>query len=373
MILRHHASFISLIAFVLGLAGCSRGGSDAGNAPPGRGGRSGPIPVAVARVEPRDLARTVTGAGSIEPIRTVSVNAQTAGTVLTVLKEEGDRVVAGEPMAELDAREVSAQLGRAKAVLANAEAAFQRAKELRASDLSSDAQLDTARSAFEIARADVELWRTRFAFCHITAPVAGVVTVKKVETGSTVSANQSMFEIADDTALVVRVRISELEVVHLAAGRKVTLELDAYPQAKVTGHIRRIFPSAEAVSRLVPVEVVLDDTPPGVEVRPGYLARVKFPLDTRSNVLVVPNASIGVSDGGSFVYVVQADTLSRRPVETGLTAAGWIEVTRGLEAGERVVSSGQVNLRPGAPVRVTDGDAPTGSAATGTAAAGATP
>jgi membrane fusion protein, multidrug efflux system len=367
-----------LLGLSFPVAGCSRGDGGGQGTPSGRGRSSGPIPVAVTNVQERDLSRTVTVAGPVEPIRTVSVNAQTSGTVLTVKKEEGDRVAAGELMAELDSREVSAQLGHAKAVLANAESAFQRAKELKASDLASDAQLDVARSTFQIAQADVELWATRLAFCRIAAPVAGVVTVKKVETGSTVSANDSMFEIADDSELVVRVRVSELEVVHLAPGRAVTLRLDAYPNAKLTGHIRRIFPSADAASRLVPVEVVLDGTPPGVDVRPGFLARVEFPLDTRTDVLVVPAAAIGVSDSGSFVYVVDADTLSRRPVVTGLTASGWIEVTHGLQSGEPVVSSGQVNLRPGAQIRVTAGDGAEGSAdggdggtmSAGTAAAG---
>jgi len=139
----------------------------------------------------------------------------------------------------------------------------------------------------------------------------------------------------------------------------VAIRLDAYPGAELSGRIRRIFPSADAASRLVPVEVMLDSVPDGVEVRPGFLARVEFALETRSGVLAVPAAAVGVSDAGQFVYVVAADTLSRRPVETGLTTEGWIEVTSGLAAGERVVSSGHVNLRQGAAVRVS-GSTPAG-------------
>jgi RND family efflux transporter MFP subunit len=166
------------------------------------------------------------------------------------------------------------------------------------------------------------------------------------------------------------VPVSELDVVHLTRGRPVTLQLDAYPGAKVTGRIRRIFPSAEAQSRLVPVEVVLDVPPPRVEARPGFLARVEFPLDSRSDVLVVPAAAIGVSEAGAFVYVVDADTLVRRSVETGLTAEGWVEVTRGLRSGERVVSSGQVNLSQGAQVRVTSGRPAAADSAAGDSPAG---
>jgi RND family efflux transporter MFP subunit len=309
--------------------------------------------VAVTEVQARDIARSVTVTGPVEPIRTVSVSAQTAGTLLTVLLEEGDRVKAGQLMAELDSREVSAQLERARAVLANAESAFDRAKGLRASDLTSEADLDATRSTYEIARADVELWSTRLAFCRIAAPVAGVVTRKYVEKGSTVSSGGTLFEIADDTALVVRVRVSELDVVQLAPGLAVTLQLDAYPGREIGGHIRRIFPAADASSRLIPVEVELDPRPAGVRARPGFLARVSFALDRRDDVLAVPAAALGSSDAGSFVYVVQADTLVRRSVETGLTASGWIEVTRGLATGEEVVSSGHVNLSPGVTVRVT--------------------
>ncbi|KPJ97232.1 MAG: hypothetical protein AMS20_17280 [Gemmatimonas sp. SG8_28] len=346
------------ILFFLSVAGCSRGdGADSGST--ARGPVPRVVPVAAVQAQPRDLARTVTVTGPIEPIRSVSVNAQTAGTVLRVLVEEGDRVRSGHLMAELDARETSAQLERARAILANAESAYERAQQLSANGLATQADLDVARSNFEIAEADVEVWSTRLAFSRIGAPVAGIVTAKHVERGSAVSANQAMFEIADDSLLVVRVRVSELDVVHLEPGKPVTVLLDAYPDAHVDGRIRRVFPSADAGSRLVPVEVALGPTPPGIRARPGFLARVEFALDQREAVLSIPTSAVGVSDVGTYVYVVDADTLVRRPVETGLTATGWIEIVDGLDAGEFVVSSGHVNLRPGTPVSVSEGSSAT--------------
>jgi membrane fusion protein (multidrug efflux system) len=360
MIHRHARSGWTVAVLVLLAAGCSRGGGTEQSQAGGRGAGRAPqaIPVAAVEVRPRDLLRTVTVTGPIEPIRQVSVSSQTSGTVLRVRVEEGDRVHTGDLVAELDAREASAQLERAQAVLANAKASFERAQQLQASDLTSAADLDAVRSTYEIAKADVELWRTRLAFCRITAPVSGVVTAKNVERGSSVSNNTVLFEIADDSLLVVRVRVSELDIVHLEPGRNVDLQLDAYPGARLEGHIRRIFPSADPASRLVPVEVVLDRTPPGVDARPGFLARVEFTLDRRSDVLAVPASAVGVSDSEAFVYEVEADTLVRKKVETGLTASGWIEVRQGLERGARVVSSGHVNLRQGASVRVTGGDPP---------------
>lgn len=346
---------------LLAMWGCSSGDG----AERGGGGQDAVVervvPVAVVEARPRDLARTVTVTGPVEPIRTVAVNAQTAGIVLRVLVEEGDRVRGGQLMAELDARETAAQLERARAILTNAEAAFERAQRLQASGLVTEAELDGARSAFQIATADVELWGARLAFSRISAPVSGMVTAKHVERGSAVSTNQAMFEIADDSLLVVRVRVSELDVVHLEPGTSVTLRLDAYPDAHIAGRIRRIFPSADAASRLVPVEVALGRAPAGVEVRPGFLARAEFALAGREDVLAVPASAVGVSGAGPYVYVVEADTLVRRTVATGMTATGWIEVTSGLETGDRVVSSGHVNLRQGTPVRVTEGSTEEGA------------
>jgi multidrug efflux pump subunit AcrA (membrane-fusion protein) len=103
------------------------------------------------------------------------------------------------------------------------------------------------------------------------------------------------------------------------------------------------------------VEVALRALPAGVAARPGFLARVTFRLDRRNGALVVPTAAVGVAEAGQFVYVVEADSLVRRAITLGITAEGFVEVTNGLARGERVVTSGHSNLRPGARVRVTGG------------------
>lgn len=339
------------------------GGCATGEATEGGGARTPrAIPVAVAEVAARDLSRSVVVTGPLEPIRSVPVNSQTNGSLVRVLVEEGTRVQAGDLLAELDAREFAAQLARARAVLSNAETAYRRAERLEERAVVSESEIDVLRSAYDIARADVELWSTRVAFSRIVAPAAGVITQKRVEQGANVTTNQLLFQIAEDETLVVRVRVSELDVVHLDAGRAVTVRLDAYPDARMPARIRRIFPSADPASRLVPVEVEIQSVPAGVQARPGFLARVEFALDRREQVLAVPAQAVGVVDRGAFVYVVAADTLSRREVETGLTTEGWVEIARGLRAGERVVVSGHVNLRPGATVRVTSDAATHGGA-----------
>jgi RND family efflux transporter MFP subunit len=345
------------LALVLSaLAACSGGGSSAQGAQSQGTRAPRALPVAAAPVQRRDLARSVVVAGAVEPIRVIGVNSQTAGTVLAVNVQEGDRVAAGAPLAELDGREAEAQLARARAVYASAATKFARDSQLHASTIVTDAELEASRSAFTVARSDVQLWETRHAFTHIGAPSAGIVMAKHVEAGSAVSPNQRLFDLADVSLLVVRVQLSELDVVHVARGAAVAVSLDAYPEARIEGRVRRIFPSADPASRLVPVEVVLGPRPAGVDARPGFLARVEFALDRKAQALAVPTSAVGVTNAGPFVYVVESDTLAQKNVALGLTVEGWVEVTRGVTEGERVVVSGHTNLRPGARVRVSPSD-----------------
>jgi len=329
------------------------GAGEASRSPESAGDSGGStIPVAAQAVARRDLTRSVVVAGAVEPVRTVGVNAQTSGTVLRIMVQEGDRVTAGQLVAELDGREAAAQLARARAVLESAAAAFARDSVLHTGTIITDAEFERSRAAYEVATSDVALWQTRRAFTRIAAPTAGVVTAKLVEAGSAVSPNQRVIDLADVSLLVVRVRLSELDVVHVARGAEVAVRLDAYPTVSVAGHVRRVFPSADPQSRLVPVEIALGPRPAGVTVRPGFLARVEFALERRADVLVIPAGAVGVASAGTFVYVVEADTLAVRPIVVGVTAEGWVEALEGLREGDQVVVSGHSNLRSGARVVV---------------------
>ena len=365
-------SFRLVHCCIAALAACSGGGGSAqsaqgaqasqarpaagGNQGTRQGGTARALPVAASPVVRRDLARSVVVAGAVEPVRLIGVNSQTSGTVMTVNAEEGDRVVTGQLLAELDGREAEAQLARAQALLKSATNKFARDSQLHASTIITDAEYEASRTAVTVARSDAQLWETRRAFTRITAPSAGIVVSKQIEAGSAVSPNQRMFDLADVSLLVVRVQLSELDVVHVTRGADVHVRLDAYPDARLEGHVRRVFPSADPASRLVPVEVALGRRPAGVEARPGFLARVEFALDRRTQALAVPASAVGVTNAGTFVYVVEEDTLAQKPVTLGVTVEGWVEVTDGVHEGERVVISGHTNLRPGARVRVSPSD-----------------
>lgn len=350
--LKHTITVGTTVAIMaVAAAGC-RPPEEASGSPPAQTAARVAVPVATAPVLRQDLARSVTVTGPVEPVRVITVSAQTSGVVRSVAVEEGDAVARGDLLVELDDRETRAQLRRAQALLASAKAAYERSGVLLQDSFVSQVEYEQARATYEVAESDVSLWETRLSFTRITAPTAGVIVTRTVEAGGAVSTNQPLFEIADVSLMVVRTQVSELDVVHLTQGTEVSVVLDAFPAEAFRGTIRRIFPSADPASRLVPVEIALRTMPRAVRIRSGFLARVTLPVDRRSDALVIPASAVAVAEDGPYVFVVEADTLIRRLVDLGLSTGGWVESTAGVDEGDLVVTSGLAALRPGMSVRV---------------------
>lgn len=277
-----------------------------------------------------------------------------AGALTAVNVEEGDAVRAGQVLARLDDRELSAQLASAEAAYEVARSTLERSRQLREGQVITEAEWERDRAAEAAARAQRDGLRTRAGYATIRAPSAGVITAKEVETGDVVGAQTRLFTIGDLSTPVVRVGVSELDVVSLAEGEEVRVALDAYPAQTFDGRIRRIFPAADPETRLVPVEVMLRGDA-AEAARPGFLARATFALGAKEGVVLVPASAVTGAAGAQTVYVVEGGAAERRSVETGLTSRGRIEIVSGLQPGEVVVTTGNNELRDGAEVRVVAG------------------
>lgn len=357
--------WIGGVALAVSLTACG-GGSDAQARPDAsRGERV--IPVAAVPAERGTIARTLAVTGTVEPIRVVGVNSRLGGELLELSAEEGDVVGEGEVLARLDDRELQADRRSAEAAWEVARAALERAEQLRRREIVTQAEYERDRSAAAAAEARLDQIRTRIEYATIRSPLRGVVTEKLAEVGDIVSTQSRLFTIADVSTMVVRVAVSELDVVELAPGEEVRVTLDALPDTPFAGRIRRVFPSADPATRLVPVEVAISGD--GI-ARPGFLARVGFDLDAREGVVLVPQAAIQGAGTQEYVFVVEDERAVRRPVTSGLTSRGRVEVRENLDPGELVVVSGQNLLRDGSSVRIVD---PAGAPATPVEGAGGLP
>lgn len=308
------------------------------------------VRVRLHAVRPEPLEVRAVAVGTVEPEHRVLVAAQEEGVVTELLVREGDRVSQGQLLARLDDRELSAQLAEAEARLVEAEGQWKRAQTLVAEGLITAAEADAAHASFQVAHARVRALRTRLSFTRITAPVAGTVLTRQVELGSLVAPRSPVLELGAGQ-LVLRVPVSELDVVKLKAGDPARVVVDALGDTPVSARIQRIFPAADPASRQVTVELVLERPPAGL--RPGFLARAELTLERIPDAILLPE---GVVLKGSefpfFVYVVDGGVAKVRPVDVGVRQGGRVQVTKGLRVGDQVVVEGASLLRDGMPVLV---------------------
>lgn len=337
------------LGLVVVLAAC---GSDVQS-----GDRQAPKAITVRSIEVRaePLRVTITAVGTVEPENRVVVAAQEAGLVTALHVREGDTVAAGEVVVELDDRELRAQLAEERARLVEAEAQWGRASQLIADGLITQADADSAKATYQVSKARVEALETRLSFTQVTAPVAGVVTVRHVELGDLVAANTAVVELAAGRK-VLRVPVSELDVVHLSPGDPAKVSIDALPGVEIPAHVARIFPAADRSSRQVTVEVVLEHVPR--QVRPGFLARAELVVERVSDAVMIPEPAVQRgSEIPQFVYVVQRGIAKVRPVKVGVRQGGKAQIVDGLAAGEVVVVDGAALLKDGAVVNAAPGEA----------------
>lgn len=344
---------MNLVALVVSLTALGLTACGSGDTPvPASRPAGGPVPVAGIEIQPRDLYRQLSVSGTVEARVQVRVASRAAGLVERVNAEEGQYVEAGAVLATLDMAEAQAEMVRARAEENSARLEFGRATELRGRGVISAAQLDAARVALEVAESEHVLRRTRVDFGTIESPISGVVSARHVEPGESVQAQEVLFDLASLDDLVVRVGVSELDVVHLAPDQRVPVIVDALPGLELTGVVRRIFPVAESASRQTTVEIALPVEATALGVRPGFLARVRARIDLRPGVLVVPVAAVGADDDGHYVFAIDNGSLSRRTIEIGVTRAEWVEVASGLDPGEQVLASNPIEMREGQSVRI---------------------
>ena len=347
----------------IALTACSRGeGAQApqqggggpggfGRGGPGGRGPQGPTPVEVATVRRGSLARTTTVAGVLSPIRTIGVNAQLGGALLSLRVEEGDLVREGQVLAEIDARELRAQLRSAEANLALAKSTAERSERLFQDRVVTAAEYERDKAALESARASLDALRLRLNYALVRSPTNGVITAKRAEAGDVVSPQARLFTVADVSTLVVLIQVSELDITGLSVGQAADVTIDAFGATHFQGKIRRIFPAADSVTRMVPVEVALSGSAVR-QLKPGYLARVTVQLGERPGVLLTPVSSVVGSRDARAVFVIHDGKAERRQVRIGQSSAEFVEVLEGLSDGDSVVVAGTEQLRDGSDIRI---------------------
>jgi HlyD family secretion protein len=366
-----------------------------------------PLPVTVTPVVRGKAVDAVYATGTVEADDRVNVKAKTSGSIAQILVKEGDAVKKGDLLARIDNPVVTFDLKRGKADLgaASAQAGSDAPQiaALRAQARGVEAELRTTRAELDRqeelleggALAAAELDRTksrvaqleaglaqnqaeqralridlsanaarqavqvesltsRVADTEVRAPLDGVVLAKAIELGEVVTVNQPLFKVGDTRRLVLEVSVDEADVSKVHDGRDAAkaspaaISLYAFPNQIFKGHVFEILPDANRERKAFLVKVELDTPPPGL--RSGMSAEVNIIAHEKDQVLLAPSEA----EAGGAVWIARGGRATRRPIRVGIRDLLRLEVTEGLEEGDRVILDGQDKLDEGKRITATE-------------------
>lgn len=306
--------------------------------------------VATELVQPRSLTKTVEVTGSVAPTRLARIASPGEGPILNCRVREGDFVKKGERLL-LIGRNAAAQalVAASQAAMKEQEQELWRVKQLVESGAIPGSQLDTARSKYESARAQVAKARESADDYSVTAPWGGIVSRVLVRDGDFVAPRSALVEMFDPGSLVVRFAVPEAQATEIREDMAATVLLDAYPGKGLRGRVSRVYPELDSRMRTRTVEAALVDP---VDLIPGMFARIEVTLQSIPAAVTVPSQAVIVTPKGERIaFVVDGGKAARRKVETGIEKEGRIQILKGIQVGDQVIVSGNEKLKDGAEVR----------------------
>ncbi len=323
-----------------------------------------PPPVHAVTVKREPIVPTSTATAEILANRQANMRSETAGRVVFVMTDVGDRVEEGEVLLRLDVGRPASAVQAANATVAQSEARLdqakrelQRTKKLVQTGGLPEQRLDDAEDAVRLASAarDAALAEARLARRGLTeavvrAPFGGTVVERSVELGEFIAPAGPLLTLADTSLLKARVLLDPREALDIAVGAPASVSVFARPGEEFSGKVVRVGEVIDPRTRRLPVEIELD--PHSDRLRPGLVARFSVQTAEPRMVLRVPLDGVFERFGTQYVYVVEDGIARRRSVYLGEIRAGHAEVLDGIAEGDVVISEGVTRVVDGSEVRV---------------------
>jgi membrane fusion protein (multidrug efflux system) len=352
---------------ILLLWGCGSKGSDPRAASPNPSSSvSDERKVEVTKVIPRPVSYTVPAVGSLKSLEDVTISPKKAGIIERILVKEGDWVKKGQVLVQLDDVDARLQVEMAEARVKEAEASLETNRSTLAryqklfetkvipqqtyDDIHLKVRLDEARLA--LAKAELNLAKQNLLDHQIVSCIEGIIHLKIAALGEhvNVAPKDEILKIVQMDPLELEFTVPENLAGMIHIGNKIQFVVKAFSQEKFIGVLRFISPTADPSTRNVKMKALVQN--PAFRLKPGFFAEVTVQTGANPAALIIPESALFSQEGKFFTYAVEDGTARRREVETGVRFEGKVELLKGIQKGEWVVTTGHEQLSDGAKVRV---------------------
>jgi len=322
--------------------------------------------VEVVEVVPRKVSYTLTAVGSLKTPENVIISPKKAGIIDKIFVKEGDRVRKGQVLVQLNDVDARLQVERAEAKVQ--EAAFsleggrilllryQKLLEKKVipqqtyDDIRLKVKVEEARLA--LAKAELNLASQNLLDHRIISPIEGIVNLKIASLGEhvNVAPKDEILSIVQMDPLELEFYIPENLVGKIRLGSAVQFMVEAFSEEKFLASLQFISPTADPSTRNVKIKALVRN--PHYRLKPGFFAEVTFQTGTNPNALILPESALFSQEGRYFIFMVRDEVAYRKEVEVGHRFDGKVEILKGIQKGERVVTAGHEQLTEGMKVRI---------------------
>lgn len=303
------------------------------------------VGVRTAVAELRNLSQETEFLGSFAPNREIEIRPQAGGQIIALPIEEGQSVGTGRLIAKLDDDQLKYQIEAAQVTLEGYQNDLKRYENLVKGDATPAVNLERTQLSIRATQAQLKQLQKQVANTTITAPFSGIITEKMVEKGSVVSVGSPIAKVTDISTLKLVVQIPEKAINQFHVGQVLTIHTEVYPNTPFSGRISMIAAQGDAAHNY-PVDITVSNSSKNL-LRAGMYGSIANTHTVKGQTLAVPRQAIIGSSKEPQIYVVEQGKAILKSVSIGATTNEYYEITKGLNPGDRVVTSGQINLQNG--------------------------
>lgn len=303
---------------------------------------------------------TINAVGSVVAVNGVEVSPQISGLVVDIKFNSGEMVTAGQPLIQLDDRADQEDLNNLQAQLQLAQIKYNQQVTLFQTKATSQVSLDESRAQLEETQASAQKTKVLIDQKTIKAPFNGKIGIRNVNLGQYVTPGDQLVSLQSLNPLFVQFSLPEQNLKNLTVGQPIEFLVANYPNQVFKGQISALDATVNPQTRNILVEATVPNN--DLKLYPGMFAKVSVLLPTQAKVVTVPQTAVTFSLYGNAIYVVTEEgkdddgnpilKAHQRYVTTGGMQNNKVAVTKGLKAGETVVTSGQLKLTDGTTVKV---------------------
>ncbi|MDZ7789199.1 MAG: efflux RND transporter periplasmic adaptor subunit [Xanthomonadales bacterium] len=312
------------------------------------------VAVSATQAERDSWPREIRAVGSFKATNGVNLTTELGGIVRSLEFENGAYVEAGEVLARLDVDADEAQLAALRAARDLAESERDRLRRLRRQNSVSESELDQAESRFRQAAAEVDAQQARIDQKILRAPFDGYLGIRRVDLGEYIAPGTPIVPLRAIAPIFMNFTLPERHLPNVETGARVTVTTDAWPNEPFEGVVTSVEGSMNEQTRSFLVQATFENA--DMRLRPGMFASAVVRWGEPRDVLMVPQTAVSFNPYGNSVYVIGGEegdlSVERRLVQTGERRGDMVAVTDGLEAGDRVATSGLLKLSNGTSVEI---------------------